>query len=80
MKYSKQDLKNNLLEKKKEFILYAAKLVDEQKIILRNHFERNFIWEYEKRKPEAVKDVIQLLYINGLFDSYENQDQILLSI
>ena len=30
----------------------------------------------EKCKSEAVKDVIQLLYNKGLFDSFENKDQI----
>ena len=30
----------------------------------------------EKSKNQAVKDVIQLLYSKGLFDSFENKDQI----
>ena len=53
-----------------------AKLVEEQQTILRNHFERNLISELEKCKNQAVKDVIQLLYNKGLFDSFENKDQI----
>ena len=76
LKYLEQDVKNNFLEKKKELILDAAKLVEEQQIILRNHFERNLISELEKCKNQAVKDVIQLLYNKGLFDSFENKDQI----
>ena len=54
----------------------AAKLVEEQQTILRNHFERNLISELENSKNEAVKDTIQLLYNKGLFDSFENKDQI----
>ena len=76
LKYSEQDIKNKFLEKKKEIILDAAKLVEEQQTILRNHFERNLISELEKCKNQAVKDVIQLLYNKGLFDSFENKDQI----
>ena len=76
LKYLEQDVKNKLLEKKKEIILDAAKLVEEQQTILRNHFERNLISELEKCKNQAVKDTIQLLYNKGLFDSFENKDQI----
>ena len=61
LKYSQQEVKNKLLEKKKEIILDAAKIVEEQQTILRNHFERNLTSELEKCKKEAVKDVIQLL-------------------
>ena len=77
LKYLEQDVKNKFLEKKKEIILDAAKLVEEQQTILRNHFERNLISELEKRKKQTIKDVIQLLYNKGLFDSFEKKDQIL---
>ena len=53
----------------------AAKLVDNQKTILRNHFERNVLSELEKCKSESVKDTIQLLYNEGLFESFENKEQ-----
>ena len=76
LKYLEQDVKNKFLEKKKEIILDAAKLVEEQQTILRNHSERNLISELEKCKNQAVKGVIQLLYNIGLFDSFENKDQI----
>ena len=76
LKYLEQDVKNKFLEKKKEIILDAAKLVEEQQTILRNHFERNLISELEKCKNQTIKDVIQLLYNKGLFDSFENKDQI----
>ena len=76
LKYLEQDVKNKFLERKKEVILDAAKLVEEQQTILRNHFERNLIAELEKCKNQAVKDTIQLLYNKGLFDSFENKDQI----
>ena len=76
LKYLEQDVKNKFLEKKKEIILDAAKLVEEQQVILRSHFERNLISELEKYKNQAVKDTIQLLYNKGLFDSFENKDQI----
>ena len=76
LKYLEQDIKNKFLEKKKEISLDAAKLVEEQQTILRNHFERNLISELEKCKNQAVKDTIQLLYNKGLFDSFENKDQI----
>ena len=77
LKYLEQDVKNKSLEKKKEIILDAAKLVEEQQTILRNHFERNLFSELEKcKKNQTVKDTIQLLYNKGLFDSFENKDQI----
>ena len=76
LKYLEQDIKNKFLEKKKEIILDAAKLVEEQQVILRSHFERNLNSELEKCKNQAVKDTIQLLYNKGLFDSFENKDQI----
>ena len=76
LKYLEQDVKKKILEKKKEIILDAAKLVEEQQTILRNHFERNLISELEKCKKQTIKDVIQLLYNKGLFDSFENKDQI----
>ena len=76
LKYLEQDIKIKFLEKKKEIILDAAKLVEEQQVILRSHFERNLISELEKCKNQAVKDTIQLLYNKGLFDSFENKDQI----
>ena len=76
LKYLEQDVKNKFLEKKKEIILDAAKLVEEQQTILPTHFERNLISELEKCKNQAVKDTIQLLYNKGLFDSFEKKDQI----
>ena len=76
LKYLEQEVKNKFLEKKKEIILDAAKLVEEQQTILRNHFERNLISELEKCKNQTIKDVIQLLYNRGLFDSFENKHQI----
>ena len=79
LKYLEQDVKNNFLEKKKEIILDAAKFVEEQQTILRNHFERNLISELEKCKNQAVKDTIQLLYNKGLFDSFENKTKSLMS-
>ena len=76
LKYLEQDIKNKLLEKKKEIISEAVKQVNEQQVILRNHFERNIFVELEKCKKQTIKDVIQQLYNNGLFDSFENKDQI----
>ena len=61
MKYLEQDIKNKLWEKKKEIISEAVKQVNEQQVILRNHFERNIFVELEKGKNQAVKDTIQLL-------------------
>ena len=49
--------------------------IEEQQTILRNHFERNLNSELQKSKNEAVKD-IQLLYNKGLFDLFENKEQI----
>ena len=79
LKYLEQDVKNKFLEKKKEIILDAAKLVEEQQTILRNHFERNLFSELEKCKNQTIKDVIQLLYNKGLFDSFENKTKSLMS-
>ena len=70
LKYLEQDIKKKLLEKKKEIISEAVKQVNEQQVILRNHFERNIFVELEKFKNQAVKDTIQLLYNKGLFDSF----------
>ena len=76
MKYLEQDIKYKILEKKKKIIVDAAKLVNDQKTILRNHFERKLISELKKCKSEAVKDTIQLLNNKGLFESFENKEQI----
>ena len=79
LKYSEQDIQNKLLEKK-EILLDAANLDKEQQTILRNHLERNLMRSQQscisECKSEAVKDTIQLLYNKGLFDSFENKDQI----
>ena len=75
MKYLEQDIKNKS-EKKKEIISEAVKQANEQQVISHNHFERNIFVELEKCKNQAVKDTIQLLYNKGLFDSFENKDQI----
>ena len=78
-----QDIENELLEKKKEIILVAAKLVEGQQNFLRSHFERNLmqsqrscISELEKRKMKAVEVTIQILYYKSLFDSIEKKDQL----
>ena len=76
LKYLEHDIKNKLLEKKKEIISEAVIQANEQQVILRNHFERNIFVELEKCKKQTIKDVIQLLYNKGLFDSFENKDQI----
>ena len=55
LKYLEQDIKNKLLEKKKEIILDAAKLVEEQQVILRNHFARNLILDLEKSQNQACQ-------------------------
>ena len=39
VKYVGPDINNKVLEKKKEVILDAAKLVEEQQTVLGNHFE-----------------------------------------
>ena len=76
LNYLEQDVKNKLLEKKKEIISEAVKQAHEQQVILRNHFERNIFVELEKCENQAVKDTIQLLYNKGMFDSFEKKDQI----
>ena len=56
LKYLEQDVKNKFLEKK-EIILDAAKLVEEQQTILRNHFERNLLfrnWKNVKIKQSKI--------------------------
>ena len=65
-----------MLEKKKEVFSEAVKKANEQQVILRNHFERNLLLELEKCKNQAVKDTIKLPYNKGLFDSFDNEDQI----
>ena len=79
LKYLEQDIKNILSEKKKEIISEAVEQANEQHVILRKLFERNLLMELEKSKNQAVKGVIQLLYNKGLFDSFENKDQYLMS-
>ena len=56
LKYLEQDIKNELLEKKKEIISEAVKQANEQQVILRNHFERNIFVELEnvKNKPSKM--------------------------
>ena len=80
LKYLEQDSKNKLSESKKENILDAAKLIDEQQTILSNHFERNVISELEICKSETIKDTIQILYNKGLFDSFKEKNKFLMSI
>ena len=75
LKYLEQDIKNKLLEKKKGIISEAVKQANEQQVISRNHFERNIFVELKKCKNQAFKETIQLLYNKGLFDSFENKDQ-----
>ena len=58
LKHLEQDIKNKILEKKKEIISEAVKQANEQQVLLRNHFERNIILELEKSKNQAVKDTI----------------------
>ena len=61
LKYLEQDVKNKLLEKKKEIILDAAKLVEEQQtiyvIILRETLFRN--WKNVKIKQRYYSIIIQ---------------------
>ena len=68
LKYLGQDIKNKLLEKKKEIISEAVKQANEQQVILHNHFERNIFVELQNCKSQAVKDTIQLLYDPEMFD------------
>ena len=49
----------------------AANLDEEQQIILRAEFEQNLILELKTTRDGAVKDVIQLLYNKGWFDSFK---------
>ena len=53
LKYLEEDIKNKLLEKKKEFNSEAVKQANEQQVILRNHFERNLILELEKKQKSS---------------------------
>ena len=53
LKYLEQDIRNKLLKKKKEMISEAVKQVNEQQVILRNHFERNIFVELEKCKKSS---------------------------
>ena len=76
MKNLEQDIKNNLSEKKKVTIPEAVKQANEQQVLLRSHFERNIIVGLEECKNQAVKDNIQLLYNKGLFNLFENKEQI----
>ena len=68
---------------KKENRLEPANLDKEQQTISRNHLKRNIlqtqqscILELENCKNQAIKDTIHLLYIERLFDLFENKDQI----
>ena len=55
LKYLEQDIKNNLLEKKKEIISEAVKQANEQQIILRNHIERNLFRIGKKQKSSSQR-------------------------
>ena len=76
-KYLEQDSKNKLQEQRKEIILEATNIIEERSRVERNKFEKQLITELSTCKTEAIKDTIQILYNKGLFDSYENKDQIL---
>ena len=53
MKYLEQDIKNKLLEKKREIISEAVKQANEQQVILSNHFEQYIIVEMEKKQKSS---------------------------
>ena len=76
-KYLEQESKNKLQEQRKEIILEATNIIEERSRVERNKFEKQLITELSTCKTEAIKDTIQILYNKGLFDSYENKDQIL---
>ena len=75
LKILEQDFEKRLLKNEKEFLLDAANLDKEQQITLRTELERNLIIELRTTRDGAVKDVIQLLYNEVLFDSFKNKDQ-----
>ena len=69
--------------KEKKIFSNAANLDEDQQNILRNHSERNLVRSQQscisklgKCKSGAVKGTIQLLFIKGLFDVFENKVQI----
>ena len=53
MKNLEREIKNKVLEKKKEIISEAVKQANEQQVILRTHFERNLILEMEKKEKSS---------------------------
>ena len=70
--------RKKMLEKKKEILLDAANLVKEQQIILPTEFERKLTLEVKTTRDGAVKDVT-IIFKKGLFDSFENKDQLIQS-
>ena len=49
-------------------------MVQEQQTILRKNFERNLILDLKTTTQATGKDVIQVLYSEGLLDSLETKD------
>ena len=77
MKYLEQDVKNKFLEKKKEIILDAAKLVEEQQTILRNHFERETLFRNWKNvKMKQSKILFNYYTTKDCLTHLKNKDQI----
>ena len=64
-RYLEQDFKNKLSEQRKEIITEAVRIIE----------DKHRTEKLDKCKQKAVRDTIQTLYDKGLFDSYENKDQ-----
>ena len=71
LKYLEQDYKYRILIKK---IYFGSSQIGSRSNIITS--KETLFWNRESVKNEAVKVLIQLLYNEGLFDSFEKKDQI----
>ena len=72
LKYSEHDIESILFETKKEIILDAANLVEEQQTILRNHFERHFM--QSQRSCISELETVKVKQSKIIFNYYVIKD------
>ena len=75
-RYLEQDHKNKLSEQRKEIITEAVRIIEDKQRTDGRDFQKSLTQQLDKCKQKAVRETIQTLYDKGLFDSYENKDQI----
>ena len=74
-RFLEQDYKNKLSEHRKEIITEAVRIIEDKQRTDGRDFQKSLTQQLDKCKQKAVRETIQTLYDKGLFDSYDNKDQ-----